>query len=429
MESAEAVTLVCPHCGFWMKPDRKDELNNAGRWVRDGMVWLPSGEMAPRPGMKPARSDIASFWLKGPAAAFQEWPGLVLNHLRAEAAYEASGDEKPLQTTINVDQGEPYIAKSRVSERLPEDLKNKAEDWGSSEEEPTVPEGVRFLIATVDVQARAFVVQVQGFTSSGDMVVIDGFKIRKAARLDSDGDPVNLDPASHAEDWELLTAQVIGKTYALADGSGRRMRIRLTGCDSGGREGVTFHAYDYWRGLRASGEMLHRRFALVKGDGSKSAPRAQVTWPNSSRRDRMAAARGDVPVVRFNSDLLKDQVAAMLGRRVSEEVEGGGMIRYPHWTPDWFYTQMTNETRGPKGWENNARRRNESWDLSYYALGLAVRPADRTCPLATISLDRIDWESPALMGRGMGCERPGRDARRDTAEYCREAQDLRRTRE
>ena len=184
MESAEAVTLVCPHCGFWMKPDRKDELNNAGRWVRDGMVWLPSGEMAPRPGMKPARSDIASFWLKGPAAAFQEWPGLVLNHLRAEAAYEASGDEKPLQTTINVDQGEPYIAKSRVSERLPEDLKNKAEDWGSTEEEPTVPEGVRFLIATVDVQARAFVVQVQGFTASGDMVVIDGFKIRKAARLD-----------------------------------------------------------------------------------------------------------------------------------------------------------------------------------------------------------------------------------------------------
>ena len=70
------------------------------------------------------------------------------------------------------------------------------------------------------------------------------------------------------------------------------------------------------------------------------------------------------------------------------------MIRYPHWTPDWFYTQMTNETRGPKGWENNARRRNESWDLSYYALGLAVRPADRTCPLATISLDRIDWEEP-----------------------------------
>ena len=108
----------------------------------------------------------------------------------------------------------------------------------------------------------------------------------------------------------------------------------------------------------------------------------------------MAAARGDVPVVRFNSDLLKDQVAAMLGRRVSEEVEGGGMIRFPHWTPDWFYTQMTNETRGPKGWENNARRRNESWDLSYYALGLAVRPADRTCPLATISLDRIDWSAP-----------------------------------
>ena len=205
--------------------------------------------------------------------------------------------------------------------------------------------------------------------------------------------------------------------------------IRLTGCDSGGREGVTFHAYDYWRGLRAAGEMLHRRFALVKGDGSKSAPRAQVTWPDSSRRDRMAAARGDVPVVRFNSDLLKDQVAAMLGRRVSEEVEGGGMIRYPHWTPDWFYTQMTNETRGPKGWENNARRRNESWTCPTTRSASPCGPPTAHARSRRSRLTVSTGSAPSYMGGGMGSERSGRDARRDTAEDCREAQDLRRTRE
>ena len=394
MESAEAVTLVCPCCGFWMKPDMKDELNAGGRWVRDGMVWSPSGEIVDRGGFKGQRSDIASFWLKGPAAAFQEWSGLVLNYIRAENAYEASGDEKPLQTTTNVDQGEPYIPKSRLSERLPEEMKAKAENWGSSADEPTVPADVRFLVATVDVQARAFVVQVQGFTSEKDMVIVDGFKIRKSARKDSDGDLLPLDPASFAEDWALLTDQVILRTYPLGDMSGRRMQMKIVGCDSGGREGVTFNAYNYWRSLRAGGELHHRRFALVKGDGSKSAPRATVSWPDSSRKDKLAAARGDVPVVRFNADLLKDQVAGMLGRRVSDERSGGGMIRYPHWFEDWFYTQMTNEVRSAKGWENVAKRRNESWDLSYYALGLALRPVDATCPLATISLDRLDFDDP-----------------------------------
>lgn len=393
MEAAEQVAMVCPNDGHRMQPGEKDELNQGGRWVKDGMIWLPDDTIVERPGMRAARSDIASFWMKGPAAAFQQWSSLVLNYLRAEAAFEASADEKPLQTTTNVDQGEPYTPKSRMSERLPEDLKNRAEDWGSTKDNPTVPLGVRFLEATVDVQARAFVVQVQGFTADGDMVILDGFKIRKSARVDDDGHPLHIDPAAYGEDWDLLVEQVILRSYELGDGSGRRMQIKLSGIDSGGRDGVTFQAYAFWRRLRDGGEGLHRRVALVKGDGKPTAPRAVVTWPDSNRRDKDAIARGDVPVVRFNSGQLKDQVSAMLGRRVAEDAErtGGGMIRYPTWFEDWFYSQMTTEIPTPKGWINPGKRRNESWDLSYYALGLAQRPADSACPLANIRLDRIDW--------------------------------------
>ena len=110
----------------------------------------------------------------------------------------------------------------------------------------------------VDVQARAFVVQVHGFTSTGDMGVIDGHKIRKSARLDEDGHPLPLDPSSYAEDWDLLIEQVIRRSYSLADGSGRRMLMKMVGCDSGGREGVTFHAYDFWRRLSECVGCSHR---------------------------------------------------------------------------------------------------------------------------------------------------------------------------
>lgn len=397
-ESAEAVVMVCPANGCIMEQTDKIELNLNGRWVRDGMIWLPSGEIVDRPGMRGTRSEIASFWLKGPAAAYQNWPSLVTNFLRAEKAFESSGDEEPLKTTTNVDQGDPYTPKSRQAERLPEDLKNKAEDWGSTAENPTVPPGVRFLIATVDVQARAFVVQVHGFADSGDIVIIDAFKVRKSARVDEDGDKLPIDPAAYAEDWDALETQVMEKTYALGDGSGRRMQIRLSGSDSGGREGVTFNAYEFWKRLRKKEGGPHRRFALMKGNPSLNAPRAFVSWPDTNRKDKTSNARGEVPVVMLNSNQLKDQVGAMLSRRVAEadEATGGGMIRFPSWLEDFIYQQLTNEIRTARGWENPAKRRNESFDLVYYAIGLALRPNDTAtnAPLAVIRFDRIDWADP-----------------------------------
>lgn len=397
MEAAEQVTLVCPHDGFPMTPAMKEDLNVGGRWVKDGMVWRPeSRDIVPLNGHREIRSDIGSFWMKGPAAIFQDWDKIVLAYLRAQKEYEDTGDEMPLRKTVTTDQGDFYIPKARLSERSPEDLKDRAEDWGSEPDRPTVPHGVRVLLATIDVQQRAFVVQITGLSDTNDLVKIEGFKIHKSNRPDSEGHPLPIDPAGYAEDWDVLIDQVLERTYELADGSGRRMKIRLGGCDSGGREGVTFNAYAFWRRLKARGDGLHRRFALVKGDGKPTAPRTAVTWPDSNRRDKMAAARGDVPVIRFNANLLKDQIAAMLSRRVSEDDDdtGGGMIRFPAWTPDWFYNQMTTEIRTEKGWENPGKRRNESWDLTYYALGLALRPADDTCPLLAINWARIDWGNP-----------------------------------
>lgn len=404
MEAAEAVTMHCPN-GCVIEPRLKDELNIGGRWVREGMIWTPAdGQIVARNGMKPARSNIASFWMQGPAAAFQDWSSLVLEYLRAEAAYEATGDEEPLKKTVTTDQGTYYIPKARQSERLPEELKARAEDWGATAEHRTVAPGVRFLIATIDVQARAFVVQVKGFTRDGDMIIIDGFKIGKSTRRDDDGDPMTIDPAAFGEDWDMLIDRVLLRQYPLADGSGV-MSILATGCDSGGREGVTHHAYEFWRRLRKRSDGLHRRFALVKGDGKPTAPRVQVTWPDSNQRGATAVARGDVPVVRLNSLLLKDQISAMLARRVSADEQGGGMIRYPTWMPDWFYTQMTTEIRSPKGWLNPGARRNEAWDLAYYALGLVLRPQDHTSPLVTVALHRIDWDNPP----GWAAEGPAND--------------------
>lgn len=396
-ECAESAHMVCPHCGFKVEASMKQEIEGQGVWLRDGQMLTRDREIVTRNGMKVARSDIASFWLKGPSAGYQTWKSLVLNELRAQKAYEETGDEGPLRKTRTTDQGTYYIPKSRLSERTPEDLMNKKEFWETSRENPTVPEGVRFLIATVDVQQRSFVVQVQGFTASGDIVVIDCFKITKSNRMDSDGDRLPIEPGTYNEDWDMLLEQVMFKKYPLADGSGRTMAIRATGCDSGGQDGVTSKAYDFWRHIRKEYPGLHRRFCLVKGMTQPNRPRIQTTWPDSHRKDKWSVARGDVPVAILNSNLLKDQIAGMIQRRIGQDDETSesgrrtGMIRYPHWMPSWFYKQMTNEVRTEKGWVNPARRRNEVFDCLYYALALAIRPMEQGIPFVHFGWDRIDF--------------------------------------
>jgi len=379
---SERATMECPHCLTHIPHSMKHKLNIGGKWIRDGMTWHADGRVTGTP----MRSEIASFWIKGPAAAFATWQTLVFNFLKASEEYEKTGSEESLKSTVNVDQGEAYIPKALMAERLPEELKARAEDWGGSAKEPVVPHGVRYMMATIDVQAgmrSTFVVHVYGFGVGGDVWHVDMFKIRKSNRVDSDGDPELIDPAAYPEDWHLLVDQVIERTYPLADGSGRHMQIKLVGCDSGGKEGVTTNAYNFWRWLRDQHPAgHHKRFQLLKGEPSKTAQRYKIHFPDSQRKDRKAGARGDIPVGFINSNTQKDTAYAMLGRTDA----GGGMVHFPKWAEDWLYTQLTAEVRTPKGWESTSKRRNEAFDLLYYVVSLQID--------ARIRGETMDWDTP-----------------------------------
>jgi phage terminase large subunit GpA-like protein len=382
LDAAEQVYLPCPHCGQIYRHDQdeslgipgKHELNRAGRWVCDGQTWTPEGTITG----KPFRSDIASFWMKGVAAAFTDWKSLVFNYLEA------------LKTTVNVDQGEAYRPTSAESGRLPEELKNRARDLGMR----TVPPGVRFLVACIDVQKNRFVVQVHGVGVGGDLWVIDRFDLRKSKRKDDDGERLWVNPGAYLEDWNLLIEEVLAKTYPLGDGSGREMSIKMTLCDSGGRDGVTANAYSFWRFLRDGPEDaaeddsgwtagLHRRFQLIKGASAKAAPRVAIGYPDSERKDRHAGARGEVPVLFINTDTLKDQVDKMLERTDP----GGGRVTFPSWLPDTFYVELTVEVKTVKGWDNPRKFRNESWDLLVYCVAALL--------LRSIGVEKPGfWEEP-----------------------------------
>ncbi|MGH9928615.1 MAG: phage terminase large subunit family protein [Pyrinomonadaceae bacterium] len=391
--AGEQAMMMCPHCHCLIPPDRdlengipgKYDLNIEGRWIKDGQVWMPDGSIEGTP----FRSKLATFWLKGVCAAFADWKTLVTNYLNAEEEFQRTGSQEALKTTVNTDQGQPYRVRGSETERLPETLKTRARDIGNK----TVPRGTRFLGGTIDVQKNRFVVQVMGSGPGGDVWIVDRFTVRKSNRLDDDGERYPVNPGAYPEDWNLLIDQVLMKSYPLDDDSGRHMSIKMVACDSGGKAGVTKNAYGFWRLLRdstgepdADGKVippnLHRRFQLIKGASNKSAPRVQISFPDSERKDRHAGARGDVPVMFINTNLMKDSLNQMLDRTVP----GGGMIYFPNWLPDDFYSEMCVEVRGEKGWENPRSLRNESWDLAVYFLSL--------CLHSEIRIERIDWNDP-----------------------------------
>ena len=393
--------MECPHCGAKYRHEDTDvpgkqKMNQSGRWLRDGETMRPDGTVI-GDGM---RSDIASFWLQGVAAAFKDWRTIVSKYVLAQQEYIRTGSEEALKATVNTDQSQPYVPQAHALDRQPDILQRRAVDLGLGE----VPVGVRFLVAAVDVQKYRFVVQVMGVGVGSDLWVVDRFDLRHSLRPDDKagraGQFHRILPGTYREDWKVLAREVITKTYPLIDGSGRRMSIKATVCDAGGMDKATSNAYDFWRWLRDGPKPddldyeewgdweagMQRRFLLYKGTSQKVSYRTKLTFPHSGRSARYAGARGEVPVLSVNVTPMKNHLDSILDRQDL----GSGRVNFPDWLDANFYKELTVEVKDIKGiWQNPRNFRNESWDLFVMALAILV---DRSI----IGLEEIDWSDPPV---------------------------------
>ncbi|CAM6612291.1 phage terminase large subunit family protein [Escherichia coli] len=361
--ASEAAYIQCPSCSGRIMPEQKRELNGRGVWLRDGESINADGS---RYG-DPRRSRIASFWMEGPAAAYQTLSQLVYKLLTAEQEYETTGSEETLKTVINTDWGLPYLPRANMEQRKSELLEQRAEPVPSR----SVPDGVNFLVATVDVQAgrhRRFVVQVTGYGSRGERWIIDRYNITQSLRGDSDGESQRIDPASYPEDWDVLLTDVFHKSWPLASDPSQQMRLMAMAVDSGGEDGVTDNAYKFWRRCRRDG--LGKRIYLFKGDSIRRAKLITRTFPdNTGRTGRRAQAAGDVPLWLLQTDALKDRVNNALWR----DSPGPGYVHFPDWLGSWFYDELTYEERSSDGkWSKPGRGANEAFDLMVYAEALVI---------------------------------------------------------
>lgn len=361
--------VICPLCQGQMTPKHKKELNRNGVWLPDGVRMDKYGE---RHG-KPLQSSIAGYWMGGAAAAYQSWRSIVLRYLQGLRNYALTNSEETLKTTVNTDQGMPYMS------RLLIDAKNSALDPASRAESELaryiVPAEARFLVATVDVQGgmnARFVVQVHAIGPYREKWLIDRYNIILSNREGMGDEFAPIDPGRYKEDWDLVTEKVVRCTYKTPI-EGKEMRVRLTVVDSGGEEGVTDNAYDWYRRCRREG--LESRIMLIKGEGKDQ--KANFPFIKQTMVGGRNGKEHDIVLYLLNTNRLKDVIETGMQRTTP----GPGYVHVPGWLPRAWWDEFMAEVRGDNGVWNQIRKRNEARDLLVYAEAGCLR----------LGADKLDW--------------------------------------
>lgn len=378
-EVQDMARLLCPTNGCLIEDRQRRGMNLTGKWVGRGEAIDETGIITGE--LKRAQAD--GWWIVGAMSNFVLGGigSLARRKVEAERAYAASGDVKPLREVMAKHLGYPLERKRRAHEIDASTLAARAEP---ELERGIVANGVRFITVHADVQSNRFEAMVRGWGIAGESWVID---YRTFA----------ADTTVSAGDWDRLIAWMTETVWPLDDASGRGMKARCAGIDMAGAPGSTLQAYDAWRRARKSrlarnlGRIDGRdcwTLILTKGASSPNAPRLQVVYPDTERRDRMAAARGEIPLALFNGTGFKDGLSAQLAKADAGPwaMHVPAALRKSETEPGPFFEGLVAEVRKSSGrWKKlTENARNEPLDT---AVGNHV--------LAHLNgLDRIAWDRP-----------------------------------
>lgn len=382
----QSVRCVCPHCKHQMTPSEKYDLNLSGDYIYPSEL-DEGGQRLPIEEPENLRS---SFWFEGVCASFNNWPEMVEEYLKAEQHYEDFGDESKLQAFFNTTVGRPYMPRVLESELSSDNLMNRVHEHPL--EKGIAPRDTRFLLATIDVQGGAnsrFDVQVTAFTEHCQWQPVDAFQILLNENRTEAGEAQRVLPHVHVEDWNPIIERVIKKEYAI-EGTELTIVPRLTLCDSGGSDNengegnTTFHAYQFYRELQIQG--LAERFLLVKGNPRAFREKEWDGWTKisepESKGDHPMAARGDIPLLNINSNVVKSSVYSSL---MNEQADSPRYFRSPYWAKQHYYNGLLSEEKNERGqWYCPKGKNNEPFDHAQYAFA----------GLWHLRAMAIDWSNP-----------------------------------
>ena len=352
-DAEASAALQCPVNGCVIEPRDKAKLIRSGDWVanRDG-------------------GDVASFTIDG-LMGFPTWGLLAKVNRQAEITFETSQDEGPLRAFFNTRAGLNY--RSKTDDLAPIDSKALADRSAAAGYQiGTVPDDVVCLTAAVDIGGNRFDVLVQGWIPGGRSRVIDRFAV-----LALEDQQTAIDPARRPEHWQVLVQKVIWRRYPSAGDPEVSLPILNTAIDTGGAEGVTDNAFNFWNACMGLG-IPPTAITLIKGGNN---PKAKLLPPPTIEVSRKAQKDGPDPELFVpNVHRFKNMIDVRLRREPGE----AGHIDLPNGMLPEHVEEITAEEKINGVWVRPDGKRNETWDLLVYNAVALARLAGGDTSLAWV---------------------------------------------
>lgn len=302
--------VECPHCEGRIDEEHKPACNAAGLYIAPGET---ADEIGMVHGEPLAETTTLSLWVSGLASPMKTFGERAESYLRALA----SGEQDKIQTAMNAGFGELHVPGGGD---LPEwrDVRKRAETYKAC----TVPEGVRFLVAGIDVQGNRLPYVVRGFGAQAESWLIDHGEI--------------WGKTSETKVWDELAA-MLQRDF---DG----LPVKLAFIDSGFRPGKkeslpTHRVYDFCRRFK--------RFVVPTKGSSMPMVRPLVMSAIEVEQTDGKQRKYGLQLARLDSDYWK----ALVHERLTFETSQPGAFHLNADVTDDYCQQLVAEARvkGPSG--------------------------------------------------------------------------------
>lgn len=350
--------LICPHCGSHFDDAQRVAMSNSGVWLQPNQKLLPDGSIE---GLAHVARSMG-FIIHAFMSPMVELGALAREWAAAKLTFDQTGNDKELREVEVKSLGMVYGG-GEVLEQV-DGPKVVQARLTAGYELKTVPAGVLFLTAFVDVQGDRFEVRVIGWDLRVRSWLVDAYAIKspipvpgRKAAYD------NIDPGNRLTDWNEIEYAVLNQSYPLQSNPDLFLQIARTCVNAAGVPGVTDKARQWNANLlarqlgRAPGVRIEPwRIRLFQGSSSKKGE----TYGRP--RQIMVDDRGKplaVPVYEVMPNV--HMIKRIIARRMKvEDPNEGGRMHLPARLSPRYVKELTAERLINDDWI--ASGFNETWD-------------------------------------------------------------------
>lgn len=271
----EEARLVCPQEGCHATFDDKErlELSNGGVWLQPHQRLMPDGNIEGDPEIR----AVMGFVIHAFMAPFVKMDQTAADWGMAKLSADLTGNDINLRERTVKDLGETYLGTK--DEEKTESWKIVKARLDAPYDIKTVPTGVDFLTAFVDVQGDRFEVRIIGWSRSLESWLVDAYAIKQWPAFGKHGAFDNIDPGNRLTDWDVIEEAVLAARYPMAQAPDLTLGIAKTALNASGTPGTTNNARVWLANLLAgsiAGRADGRSYAswqiqLFQGAASKKA--------------------------------------------------------------------------------------------------------------------------------------------------------------